>query len=1037
MPKAAAYRLTWLPEREIYELRESQHNQVLPVTPGSHAWFAWLATIPSFTFKGQAGQLTVRQEVRPRGGAYWYACRRIGRKMAKRYLGLTSGLTPARLEEVAAQLAEAALHAGLAMRTTASAGPELPAEPALTVLTASALPPPLAQPLPEVRLITKLHVPRLRPRLVCRRRLIERLDQGLEGPLILVSAPAGSGKTTLLAQWLAEHRRPAAWVSLEPTDNDPVRFLSALIAALQQLDPQLGTSALACLHPPPPSPPPSPETIVELLVGDLHQQAGQDVVLVLDDYHLITTEALHQALASLVEHAPTSLHLVIATRTDPALPLARLRARGQLCEVRAAQLQFLPEETRTFLQVVMNLELEASACAMLQQRTEGWIAGLQLAALSLQGRSDPHPFLADLSGSHRHIVDYLIEEVLARQPETVQAFLLRTSILDRLTEPLCDAVTGEHQGQERLEDLERANLFLVPLDERRQWYRYHHLFAEVLRVRVQREVGAEGMAALYTRASHWYEQNGMPVEAVEAALAATDFARAAALIAPLVIPLLQSQQANTIQQWLERFPPAILETQAFLCFVYAGSLFFSTIPQKQTYEAPLAVAERLFEAEGNRAGLGQTATLRAIVAMVRGDGAQAIAFGQQALHHLPSEALAERSTSLTALAEGYQFCGEVAAARRMVAEARSLHEQMQFVGGLVGDERVLGDLLIMEGKLQEAGEIFARVCDSAGKWQHFTIQALMGLGTIARERNELEKAEALLEQAIDIARKTRDPVLLARAALLRARVIQARGEDERTRATFAEALELAQQCRYVGLVEQAQAYQARSWLSAGHLAAVLQWQAACALTRATAPAYEREASALTLVRVLLAQEETEEALLLLDRWRQHACTQGRTGSEIEMLVLAALAHQRQGKIEQAVQRLQPALLLASPERYVRVFVDEGTPMVALLSLVLFRWKSKPEASFLHALLSMLQAEHPVQGSLSPSAPHWEPPREPFTDRERKVLRLLATGLSNAEIAAELVVSINTIRTQARSIYQKLNAKNRHEAVALARHWRLL
>jgi len=349
-------------------------------------------------------------------------------------------------------------------------------------------------------------------------------------------------------------------------------------------------------------------------------------------------------------------------------------------------------------------------------------------------------------------------------------------------------------------------LFLVPLDERRQWYRYHHLFAEVLQVRAQREVGTEGLAALYTRASRWYEENGMPVEAVETALAATDFTRAAALIAPLVIPLLLNQQANTLQQWLERFPPAVLYTQAFLCLTYACSLFFSTTPQTQTHEAPLAVAERLFEVEGNRAGLGLAALVRALAALVRGDGAHVIAFGQQAMRQLPSEALYERSTGLIALAEGYQFCGEIAAARRMVAEARSLHEQTGHVGGVVGDARVLGDLLVMEGKLEEAGKLFARAREEAGKWQHFTIQALMGLGTIARERNELEKAEAFLEQSIEIARKTRDPVLLARASLLRARVIQARGEDERTRAAFAEALELAQQCRYVGLVEQAQAY---------------------------------------------------------------------------------------------------------------------------------------------------------------------------------------------------------------------------------------
>jgi LuxR family transcriptional regulator, maltose regulon positive regulatory protein len=422
--------------------------------------------------------------------------------------------------------------------------------------------------------------------------------------------------------------------------------------------------------------------------------------------------------------------------------------------------------------------------------------------------------------------------------------------------------------------------------------------------------------------------------------------------------------------------------------------------------------------------------------MVRGDGAQAISFGQQALQKLPSEALAERSASLIALSEGYQFCGEVAAARRMLAETRSLYEQMQFVEGEVGCARVLGDLLVMEGKLQEAGEVFAWVCASAGGWQHFAIQALMGLGTIARERNELESAETFVEQAIDIARKTRDPVLLARASLLRARVIQAHGDAERTQAAFAEALELAQACRYAGLEEHAQAYRARSWTSAGHMDAARQWQAGCALTHATAPAYEREAIALTLVRVLLAQGEAEEALLLLAGWRQHALAQARTGSEIEMLVLAALAYQQQGKTEQAVQLLQRALLLASPEGYVRVFVDEGAPMGALLSLVLSRWKHKPEARFLHALLSVLQAAPLAEGFFS-SAAHWEPPLEPLSSRERKVLHLLASGLSNAEIAASLVVSINTVRTQARSLYRKLNVKNRHEAVAIAQHWKLL
>jgi LuxR family maltose regulon positive regulatory protein len=378
----------------------------------------------------------------------------------------------------------------------------------------------------------------------------------MEVPLTLLSAPAGYGKTTLLAQWLSQSGRDAAWLSLEPEDNEPMRFLSSVIAALQTLDPHLGSSALALLHSTPPAPLPPPEVVFAQLAADLRERAHRDLILVLDDYHVITTAALQGAVAALLAYAPPHLHLVIATRVDPALPLARLRARGQLYEVRAAHLQFSAEEAHTFLQTVMGLDLSPEERAVLQERTEGWIAGLQLAALSLQGRSDVQHFLADFTGSHRYIVDYLVEEVLARQPEAVQAFLLHTAILDRLTGPLCDAVIGGTNSDVLLEQLERANLFLVPLDERRQWYRYHHLFAEVLRVRVLREVGRAGVAALYTRASAWYEQNGMQAEAVEAALSARDFERAARLIdEPLATSMIMSLQVATLIRWLECFPP--------------------------------------------------------------------------------------------------------------------------------------------------------------------------------------------------------------------------------------------------------------------------------------------------------------------------------------------------------------------------------------------------------------------------------------------------------------------------------------------------
>jgi LuxR family maltose regulon positive regulatory protein len=464
-------------------------------------------------------------------------------------------------------------------------------------------------------------------------------------------------------------------------------------------------------------------------------------------------------------------------------------------------------------------------------------------------------------------------------------------------------------------------------------------------------------------------------------------------------------------------------------------LFASETPD--AHEVPLAVAEQLLQAEGNHKGLGQACTLRAVAAIVRGDGAQAIMYGTQAFQLLPADALLERSIAASALADGYRLVGEVAAARRMLTEARPLREQTGNVASILGDTIALGDLLVMQSKLHEAANVYSPVLESAGERQSFAIHALIGLGDIAREQNDLDRAEEYLQQAATIASKTRDKLLQARVSLMRARVIQARGDAERTMESWAEAFALAQACSYIGLVEQVQAYQVRGWLRQGRMDEVIRWQKAYPLSHDAPPDYQQEVIALTLVREMIAQGEAGEALRLLDRWHLHARTQGRTGSEIEMLVLSALAQQAQGKREQAAQLLQQALLLVLPEGYVRVFVDEGFPMVALLSLVLSRWKSKPEARYIHALLAVLQAEQPAHGSLPLATPDREPPLDPLSSRERKVLHLLAAGLSNAEIAAELVVSINTIRTQARSIYHKLNVKNRHEAVALARKWRLL
>jgi len=528
MPKAALYRLTWDGEHQIYAWRSAHTNeQPLPVTPGNVEWFSWLSRIPSFTFSGQHGQLTVRQEARGGTGTYWYAYRRHGGKMLKRYLGRTADLTAAHLEEVALQLTAPSVSApkqelsakGPSQERGPAHGrsrPPIPKDIAAS-LEAASLPPELSPTkLPpshtgtaphvlhhghhdvhDLLLATKLHPPRPRAQLVPRSHLVERLQQGVASALTLVSAPAGYGKTTLLVQWRAATHAPVAWLSLEPGDNEPIRFFTYLIAALQTLDPHLGARALALLELPQPA---EPATVLALLANDLIGGPGENFALVLDDYHVITAEPIHRALTHFVEHLPPQMHLIIATRSDPPLPLARLRAGGQLSELRAAELRFGTAEAGMFLQAVMGLDLEDEAIATLESHTEGWIAGLQLAALSLQGRADVSAFLAAFTGSHRYVLDYLSEEVLVRQPAPVQQFLLHTSILDRLSGPLCDAVTEQEGSQAMLEALERANLFVAALDDERGWYRYHHLFADLLRSRLQKNMPAS-LPGLHRRAS--------------------------------------------------------------------------------------------------------------------------------------------------------------------------------------------------------------------------------------------------------------------------------------------------------------------------------------------------------------------------------------------------------------------------------------------------------------------------------------------------------------------------------------------------------
>ena len=510
MPKIAQYTLVWSPSRQTYELHESLGSEILDIVPESPAWLAWVNQITSFAFHGKNGSYTACKERKQRGEGYWYAYARVGGKLTKHYLGRSISLTLSRLEQVAHELwltlpdnagrQDTAMQKEHLSHVARQQGESHAERKAISIF---------AQLPGDPLLATKLHVPRPRSHLVHRPRLIQRLEQGMERALTLISAPVGFGKTTLLSEWLASRAIPVAWLSLELQDNEPVRFLSYLLAALQTYDPHLSTTREVL--PSSPLQPALMEAMLTLLINDLLIESGsarEDFVLVLDNYHVISDESIHYAMSFLVHHLPSNMHLVLATREDPPLPLAQLRGHDDVLELRAADLRFRPEEAATFLIEVMGLPLSAEESALLQARTEGWITGLQLAAFSLQGRNDPGAFITAFSGSHSYVVDYLLEEVLNRQSEVVQDFLLRTCILDRLSASLCDAVREQVGSQALLDYLERTNLFLMALDDERQWYRYHRLFAEALRLRLQQTAPAL-IPALHLSASRWYEQHGL------------------------------------------------------------------------------------------------------------------------------------------------------------------------------------------------------------------------------------------------------------------------------------------------------------------------------------------------------------------------------------------------------------------------------------------------------------------------------------------------------------------------------------------------
>ena len=945
----------------------------------------------------------------------------------------------------------------------------------------------------DVLLATKLHVPRLQPGFVPRRRLVEALGEGLARGRVLVCAPAGSGKTALLADWARNGGRPAAWLSLDADDNDPARFWRHAVAALDRARPglaaQLGPLA-----------PRSPQELVTALINELDpghadgEAHGEgEVVLVLDDYHLvIDAEPVHESVAFLLENLPPGLRVVVSGRSDPPLPLARLRARGQLAELRLTDLRFTPQEAAALLGQTAGPGLPADAAEVLTARTEGWAAGLQLAGLSLRGHADPAGFVAAFSGSHRFVLDYLAADVLDGQPGRVRSFLLETSVLERLSGELCDAVTGRADSQAMLQDIERAGLFLVPLDDVRGWWRYHHLFADVLRARLETEQPGR-IRALHRSAAAWSEEHDLADDAVRHALAAGDTAWAARLVERNVETLLGRSEGATLRRWLSALPAESVRGRPRLCLAqaYGAAMGF----QLETLEALLDDAERAFAVSGDEpyedpagrpvsvlanvpAGI---AFLRATLARLRGNAALTADRNRHALAQLGADdwlmrcfvrwnqaaadwlggrlgpaddALAEVLAELRAAGEAVRRAGgEPAEVLRTVAGGAGF-----FAGFLA--MRVwydLGEVRRAQGNLNEALATYRQALEVAGESSQTAYAGLahVGLAQILYERNELTAALDHAAQGVTLCRQLAFALPLAAGLAVVARIRHAHGDAAGALAAMSEAGQAGLSPQVVTLFNPVPAQRARLLLAQGDIRAAARWTAAAGLRPDDEPDYPQEPAYLVLVRVLLAQDEPGRALKPLQRLLDVAAGQGRAGSVVEIQTLRALALDASGDQAGALAALTEAVTLACRHGYVRVFADEGAPLHTLLARLPAPRPGREHAAHVPfnlvgpvnlvdpgCLAALLRACGPSPESTAGVTPRRSgatPPglAEPLTDREVEVLRLIAAGRSNQHIARDLVLALDTVKKHVSHVLGKLGAANRTEAAARARELGLI
>jgi len=949
-------------------------------------------------------------------------------------------------------------------------------------------------------LTTKLYVPPARPGLVPRRRLIERLNVGLRRRLTLVSAPAGYGKTTLLSEWA--HSRGGsqtcpyvAWLSLDEGDNDPARFLTYLVAALQQIEAEVGQGIPDALRSPQR---PSVEVLLTSLINQIDALAD-DLVLVFDDYHLITNRTIHDALAFLLDHLPSNAHVVIATRADPSLPLARWRGRGQLAELRQAELRFTPAEAATFLERVSGLALSAEDVAALEERTEGWITGLQLAALSMQGREDVSGFVSAFAGSHRYVLDYLTEEVLQRQPEGIRDFLLQTSILDRVSRSLCDAVLrfggSESQREDEgalafpsfagllsrsfadsqavLEHLEAANLFVVPLDDRRAWYRYHRLFADLLRARLE-EVYPDRVPELHRRASVWYERGAMVDDAMKHAIAGGDLARAAYIVETHGRSLLLRGELSTLLRWIVVLPREMVQASARICVTHAWALLLTG--QLDAIEPRLQRAEQVLgtAADASTRGdplLGDIAVIRAYGAAQQGDVARTIELAHVALERLPPAKQGERGVAFFVLGGAHILNGDWAAAGDALAEAAAvgrqggnLHIAVPALNSLAGIQAIQGHLRQAQVTAEEAIGLAAGADDQP---LPIAAGAISELAELAYEWNQVDDALTYARQSVELGRLWGNSDTLGFSYLTLAEILAAHGRLGEAQDALREAERLSQEVTLSpSFFTQLRATRARLWLAQGDVTAAANWAENVAFDHSES-FYARES--LALARVRLALGEPDGALQVLSPLLETARAHGLISWLIEGLALQALAYHTQGDGPRALVALAEALTWAEPEGYVRRFVELGPAMALLLQKAAAQGVAP---GYVGELLSVSPPQSPPRAG-GKDAPPQSPPRaggkdappqsppqaggrlappqsppqaggrlgppliEPLSPREIEVLALVAEGLSNREVGRRLHIAESTVKSHLNSVYGKLDVQNRTQAAAKARALNLL